>query len=80
MSDKAKSRPSMWYGLFHRFLQSPEYLPALTLAVVLVCIFAFRLQFVTAGGYFSADGKNYLVTMSQVFGNDVSGRGLTRPL
>ena len=79
MSDKAKSRPSMWYGLFHRFLQSPEYLPALTLAVVLVCIFAFRLQFVTAGGYFSADGKNYLVTMSQVFGNDVSGRGLTRP-
>jgi len=69
----------VWYGLFRRFLRSPGALPALILAIVLVAIFATRLQFITAGGYFSADGKNYLVTMHQVFGNDVTGRGLTRP-
>ena len=53
--------------------------PAIGLALALATIFVWRVAFLQAHGYVSNDTKSYLVSMQQVFGNDLTGRGLQRP-
>ncbi|MFO7916598.1 MAG: hypothetical protein R6V13_00755, partial [Anaerolineae bacterium] len=45
----------------------------------MLAIVVLRLNFLSVNNFISADTKNYLVSMHQVFGNDITGRGLQRP-
>lgn len=53
--------------------------PLFGFIAAMLAIVVLRLNFLSANNFISADTKNYLVSMHQVFGNDITGRGLQRP-
>lgn len=63
----------------HRLRWLWQHRLALTATVGLAAVFAYRLVVLQSHVALGIDAGNYLATMQQLFGTDVSGHGLSRP-